>query len=129
VTKVRTVAFVLLGVAGLVLKPHYGGPLQELIWDHGGNVAASFAAYFVLALLPFAARWRGLPAAGLALLAAELFEATDGIFGLMGNVYDGSDYVANVVGVGLAWAVDTIVRAISGQGEAASESPGEDGRQ
>ena len=48
-------------------------------------------------------------AAVFALLAAELFEATDG-FGVMSNVYDPGDYVANAAGVLVAVAVDVAVR-------------------
>ncbi len=110
-TKFSSVAFVLLGVAALVLKRHYSGPLREVIWDYGGNVAASFAVYFLMTILPLAVRSRKLLAAGVALLVVEGFEATDG-FGLMSNVYDGVDFAANVVGVGLALGVDTAVSAI-----------------
>ncbi len=43
-----------------------------------------------------------LPAA-LAVAVVELFEITNG-FGVMSNVYDPIDLVANVMGVTLAWA-------------------------
>jgi hypothetical protein len=49
---------------------------------------------------------------GLALLVVQLFEATDG-FGVMGNVYDRVDFVANTVGVGLALVVDLLTRGIA----------------
>jgi hypothetical protein len=44
-------------------------------------------------------------AAPLTLLAVELFEITNG-FGVMANVYDPADLVANAAGVGLAVIVD-----------------------
>ena len=46
-----------------------------------------------------------LIAASLTLLAVEIFEATNG-FGVMENVYDPADFVANAAGVGLAVIVD-----------------------
>jgi len=110
--KARNVAFILLGVAALILKHHYSGPLQEVVWNYGGNIAASFAVYFLMKIPPFAARNKRLLAAGLALAVVEVFEATDG-FGVMSNVYDNIDFAANVVGVGLALAIDTAARAIS----------------
>ena len=48
ITKTRSIAFVLLGVAALVLKRYYAGPLQGVVWEYGGNVTASFAVYFSL---------------------------------------------------------------------------------
>ncbi len=121
----RNVLFVLLGVAGLVLKGRYSGPASDLVHSYGGNVAASFAAYFwaKLVTVPFAVRflaggahreqvaWSNLPgvlAAGLALLLVQLFEVFDG-FGLLSNVYDRLDLVANTVGIAIAFAVDAVV--------------------
>jgi hypothetical protein len=46
-----------------------------------------------------------LVTACLALLVVELFEATDG-FGVMTNVYDPVDYLANTLGIALAFSVD-----------------------
>lgn len=43
-------------------------------------------------------------AIAFALLATELFEATDG-FGVMSNAYDPADYIANAAGVALAAVV------------------------
>ena len=111
-TKIRPIAFILLGVAALVLKRHYAGPFSEAVWGYGGNVAVSFAVYFLMTLPPLTARSRRLIAAGLALLVVEMFEATDG-FGFMSNVYDPLDFAANVVGVGLALTVDTVLSRIS----------------
>ena len=111
---VRTVFFVLLGVAGLVLKRHYAGPHQELVHSYGGNMAASFAVYFVvsnlrrpdyLAVLGTLSKHSRLLTAAAALLVVELFEVTNG-FGVMTNVYDPVDLVANACGVAFAVAVD-----------------------
>lgn len=110
--KTRYLFFDLLGVAGLMLKRHYMGPYQEVVWSYGGNVAASFAMYYVVALLPLPSRFSKLMAAGLALLVVELFEVSNG-FGVMTNVYDPGDFAANVVGVALALAVDIVTNGIS----------------
>ena len=110
--KTRNVFFALLGVAGLVLKGHYSGPYQQAVHNYGGNIAASFAVYYVVALLPFPPRFGKLLAAGLALLIVELFEALNG-FGVMTNVYDQVDFAANVAGVALALATDIVTSGIS----------------
>lgn len=106
--KARNVFFVLLGVAALVLKRHYSGPFVEIIHSYGGNVSASFAVYFVVRILTSGWRYGRLVTAGIALLVVELFEVTNG-FGVMTNVYDSVDLVANAVGVVLALVLDTLV--------------------
>lgn len=111
-TKVRNVFFVLLGVTALVLKRQYFGPWAETVYCYGGNVAASFAVYFIVGILPFPARFRKFLIVGMALLVVELFEATNG-FGVMTNVYDRADFTANAVGIGLALAIDTITSGTS----------------
>ncbi len=120
----RNVLFVLLGVGGLLLKGRYSGPGHGLVHSYGGNVAVSFAVYFWarLATAPFAARFMAdlarreqrlnlksnLPrilAAGLALAVVQLFELLDG-FGVMTNVYDRFDLLANTAGIAMAFALD-----------------------
>lgn len=106
-SKARNVFFVLLGVVALVLKKHYSGPFAQIILSYGGNVSASFAVYFVARILTSGWKYGMLTTAGIALLIVELFEATNG-FGVMTNVYDPVDFVANVVGVGLAVGLDAL---------------------
>lgn len=109
------IVLILLGIAALVLKPHYSGSLREVVWSYGGNTAVSFSVYFLMTFLPVTARSRSrLLSAGLALLVVQLFEATDG-FGVMSNVVDSIDFFANAVGVGLALAVDTAASQIISQ--------------
>jgi hypothetical protein len=103
--KLRNVLCVLICVAALVLKKHYAGPGEQLVHNYGGNIAASFAVYFVFLQIPIPTVLVKPVAAGLALAAVELFEAFDG-FGVMTNTYDPFDFVANALGVGLALAVD-----------------------
>jgi len=102
---VRYVTFVALGVAVLLLKRHYIGPYEDLFYAYAGNISVSFAVYF-MARTPAVERHLGrLLTAVFALAVVELFEATDG-FGIMSNVYDTGDFLANAVGVGLAITVD-----------------------
>lgn len=108
-TKVRSVLFVFLGLAGLVLKRHYSGSLEEVIHSYAGNFSVSFAVYFVVMYVPFHSRLKELLTAGLALGAVELFEACDG-FGVMRNVYDPFDFLANFLGVACALTVDVALR-------------------
>lgn len=105
--RIRNVAFVLLGVAALVLKPHYAGS-SGLVHAYAGNVSVSFAVYFVLRAAADKLKLGRLATAGIALLAVELFEATDG-FGVMSNTFDPFDFVANALGVGIALAIDRVV--------------------
>jgi hypothetical protein len=102
----RNVFFILLGLTVLILKRHYSGPFAETVYSYGGNVSVSFAVYFMIRISSFRRRFGALLSAGIALLAVELFEATNG-FGVMTNVYDRFDFVANVAGVALALAIDT----------------------
>jgi hypothetical protein len=91
------------------------------VHSYGGNLTASFAFYFQVRSIsalrspPAAARLTSSPVASalIALLVAELFEATDGFFGIMTNVYDPLDYAANALGVALAVAVDVLAAYIS----------------
>jgi hypothetical protein len=103
--KARTVLFVLLGVVALVLKGSFVEPSAGIVHRWGGNLAVSFACYFLASIPPVRTRHRKLVAAAGALLAVEAFEATDG-FGVMSNVYDPIDFAANALGVGLALMLD-----------------------
>ena len=95
----------LLGAVVLVLKRHYAGPFDEMVHSYAGNISVSFALYFVAIHLPLRNSHKRIVTAGLVLAAVELFEAFNG-FGVMANVYDPFDFLANAVGVAFAWAVD-----------------------
>lgn len=103
--RLRNVALAVLGATVLVFKRAYHGPLEEVFSAHAGNVAVSFSLYF--AAINATSRYRRprLIAAFLTLLAVEAFEATNG-FGVMDNVYDPIDFLANAAGVVLAVIVD-----------------------
>lgn len=125
----RNVVFVLLGVAVLVLKPTIAGSDEGLTYAHAGNVSVSFALYFVALIAvtrrgSFSAMTTRLVAAALALLAVELFELMDG-FGVMENVYDPWDLVANAVGVGLGVVADMATAPFVRR---EPDAPGEKGR-
>ena len=106
-TRIRNVALALLGAALLALKQSYHGPLEGAVLAWGGNVAASFALYFAAVHATSRCRHPRLAAAGATLLAVEAFELTNG-FGVMANVYDPLDLVANAAGVTLALLVDLL---------------------
>jgi hypothetical protein len=53
---------------------------------------------------------------GVVLPVVELFEATNG-FGVMSNVFDQFDFIANAVGVKLALAVESMVERFSTSGQ------------
>ena len=106
-SKAFSVAMALLGTVGLILKSHLNDDLGFHLWSYGGNVTVSFAVYFVVGLLPQIRSYGKLAIAGAALLVAETFELADG-FGVMSNVYDPVDLMANLLGVGLAFAVESL---------------------
>ena len=88
-----------------MFKSAYHGPFEDALHAYAGNVAVSFALYF--AAINATSRY-GRPrllAAALTLLAVELFKITNG-FGVMENIYDPADFIANAAGVGLAVIVD-----------------------
>jgi hypothetical protein len=113
--KARNVLLVLLGLAALVMKRHYSGPFVDIVHSYGGNASASFAVYFVIRIVTLGWRYGGLLTASVALLVVGLFEATNG-FGVMTNVYDPADFVANALGVGLALVVDTLASSSGWRG-------------
>jgi len=104
--QIRDVLLILLGVAGLLSKRWLAESLGELIFSYLGNVTVSFAAYFWVSLAARQRLSRGALVL-LALLIVDTFELTDG-FGIMSNVYDRFDLLANALGVALAWCVDMV---------------------
>lgn len=109
--RLRNLAFILLGVLVLLFKRSYTGPYTELVNNYGSNFSVSFAVYFIAYLgfnsLPYP---RLMSAVG-ALLAVELFELLNG-FGVMSNVYDPWDYLANALGIGLAVGIDLLLNKL-----------------
>jgi hypothetical protein len=100
----RNLLMVLAGVVCLLLKRWFAKFLGDLALSYTGNLSASFAVYFILSSAAFPKQTRVMIAA-LTLLVVEGFELTNG-FGIMTNVYDPSDYLANAIGIGLAIGVD-----------------------
>lgn len=104
----------LLGTAGLVLKSTYRGPLEEVVYAHGGNFTVSFALYFVAVTAASRIGLGRLTAAAATLIAVEAFEITNG-FGVMTNTYDPADFVANAAGIGVAVVIDLISSSVLAQ--------------
>jgi len=112
--RVQEVFFVLLGVGGLVLKGQYSGPADALVHNYGGNIAASFAVYFLAKRVTARSNLPRTAAAALAFTVVQLFEVLDG-FGLMTNVYDRLDLAANTAGIILAITLDAVVERMGGR--------------
>ena len=129
----RNVFFALLGAAGLVLKSSYAGPLQPIVHSYGGNLSVSFALYFASVSATRRYRHPRIFAALITFAAVASFELTDG-FGILANVYDAADLLADGAGVGSAVLVDLLSdRLMSrgrGGGSAVTEpAPPADGRE
>jgi len=105
--KILRIFIILGGVLLFIFKSRYVGPFQEVVWSYLGNIVISFVVYFIVSNLQISSRHRKYIFAILALMAVELFEVFNG-FGLMQNVYDPVDLVANAVGVGVALGIDLV---------------------
>jgi hypothetical protein len=112
---IRNIFMILAGTAGLLIKRwvsgSLSGSLSELAYSYLGNLAVSFAVYFLVSnfnvsILP-RGRMNRVTIAVIALVVVEGFELTNG-FGVMTNVYDPFDYLANALGVALAYLVDVV---------------------
>lgn len=97
---------VLAGVAGLLMKDWFSDSVSELAYSYVGNLAVSFAVYFLVSIAA-RARLNRVTLAVIALVVVEGFELTNG-FGMMTNVYDPFGYLANALGVALAYLVDVV---------------------
>ena len=106
--KFRNVGLVLLGLAVLLLKRYYTGPLADIFYAYAGNLAISFSLYFVFLNLRLPLKSRRIPTAAITLLVVELFEVFDG-FGILTNTYDPVDLVVNAAGTGLALWMDSAI--------------------
>ncbi len=103
---IRNVFMVLAGVAGLLTKRWFSGFMGDLAYSYLGNLTVSFSVYF-LASMAAGAILNRVTIAVIALFVVEGFELTNG-FGIMTNVYDPFDYLANALGVALAYWVDVV---------------------
>lgn len=105
--KIRKVAMVLVGVAALLSKSWFRDSIGSLAHAYLGNLAASFAVFFMVAIAA-APRLHRIWIAAAALAIVEAFELTNG-FGVMTNVYDPFDYLVNAAGIALACCVDLVL--------------------
>lgn len=97
---------ILIGILGLILKKWFSHAISETVYSYLGNFAISYAIFFLtnIATENCLNRFRTVL---ISLAVVEIFEMTDG-FGIMTNVYDPYDYLANALGVSLAFVVDVI---------------------
>jgi hypothetical protein len=105
--RIRNVAMVLVGVVVLLSKGWIRESFGSLAYAYLGNLSASFAAFFVVAIAATPEVHR-IWIAVVALAIVEGFEWTNG-FGVMTNVYDPLDYLANGLGIALAFGVDLVL--------------------
>src|SRR5512139_3872009 len=104
--RARNLLMVLAGVVGLLMKGWFAESLGDLAHSYLGNLAVSFAVYFLVSIAA-GNRLSRFMIGVIALLVVEIFELADG-FKIMANVYDPFDYLANAVGVALAYLLDII---------------------
>jgi uncharacterized membrane protein len=97
---------VLVGVTALLIKSWLRDSISSFAHAYLRNLAVSFAVFFVVAIA-VAPKLQRIWIAASALAIVEAFELTDG-FGVMTNVYDPFDSLANALGVALACCVDFI---------------------
>ena len=103
--KIKNVIFILVGVILLLLKKYYVGPYQEIINSYLGNISISFSVYFLISLNQTIWKSNKIITFIISLTIVELFEITGG-FGIMSNVYDSYDLIANLIGLSIALALD-----------------------
>jgi hypothetical protein len=108
----RNVLFVLLGVGAFLAKPYYHGPGEEFVHSYAGNFFVSFALYFLVSTALSRVGQGKFSAVMCALVAVEAFEITNG-FGVMSNVFDSFDLLANPVGIAAALAVEFFTQPLS----------------
>ena len=109
---VQNTIFALIGAILLIFKSQYTGTYSEVVLSYGGNICGSFAVYFILRLSNRRLRINRFFNAVMALLIVQVFEITDG-FGVMSNVYDPFDLIANTIGIAAAILVDIVASNIS----------------
>jgi hypothetical protein len=105
--RLRSIILVLVGVSGLLIKRWLSTSLGEMAYCYLGNVSISFSVYYLVSLAA-RGRFNRVVYAVIALIAVESFELADG-FGIMSNVYDPNDLIANAIGVAIALVVDVIL--------------------
>ena len=109
--KIRNVIFILLGVLLLLIKPHYNGPFLDIVKSYLGNISISFSVYFIISFYSRHWKMNKLITALIALLIVELFEVLNG-FGIMTNVYDNMDLIANPFGILFALSIDLLIKNV-----------------
>ena len=72
-----------------------------------GNVAISFAVYFLISIAA-SGKLKRLAIGLIAFIVVGMFELSDG-FKIMANVYDPFDYLADALGVALAYIIDVLI--------------------
>jgi hypothetical protein len=95
--RIRNVVMVPIGTIALLNKSWFSDSIGDLAYAYLGNLAASFAIYFVVAIAVHP-RLHRIWTAVVTLVIVEVFELTNG-FGVMTDVFDPFDYLANGIGI------------------------------
>jgi hypothetical protein len=104
--RARNVLMILAGVAVLLVKGWFAQAIGDLAHSYLGNLAISFAVYFLVSIAA-RAKLNRLVIGLIAFIVVGMFELADG-FKFMANVYDPFDYLADALGVALAYLVDVL---------------------
>ena len=104
--RARDLLMILAGVAGLLAKHWVAQTFGDLAQSYLGNLVVSFAVYFLVSMAA-GNRLNRFLISSIALAVVEAFEWADG-FKIMANVYDPFDYLANALGIALAYVVDVV---------------------
>jgi hypothetical protein len=109
ILRIRNFLMILIGVIGLLLKKWIADSVPDFVYAYMGNFTVSYAIYFLInnAVDNRFNRFNRFITALIALAIVESFEFTNG-YGVMTNVYDVIDYLANALGIAFAFIVDIV---------------------
>ncbi len=106
--KTRNVAFIFVGVIGLLGVRFYSGPLETLVHSHGANLTFSFGAYFILKFIKLPLienKYMNGAYTFMGVSAQEIAQA----FGRYPGIFDPLDFIANAFGICVAMIVDYLL--------------------
>jgi hypothetical protein len=103
--KTQNLLCVAMGVAGLLFSRTYSGPMAAILHGYGANVTFSFGAYFILKFFRLPLKKKMHMNAAYTLIGVSAQEVAQAM-ALYPGTFDALDFLANAVGIGVAWGVD-----------------------
>jgi hypothetical protein len=103
--KTRDLIAIAIGILLFLICGRYRGPLEVAVHSYGSNLTFSFIAYYLFRL----SRIKGTDRKQIcALFAALLVTASElaQLIGWYSGIFDPLDFLFNLIGVTLAWAID-----------------------